>query len=212
VFDFHIHSVYSDGRGNIDEIVRKARERRLKVICIADHSSEHSLGLTKKKAEKRSIEIEMAEQKYGVVVLNGVECGILENGRIEKPEFKFDLIIASVHSYLPPEEYYKRLRECIKTQEIHVLGHLHSEMVSLDGRIPEYDLEIIDLAKENCVAIEINSYHKAPPHDIIEEAGRRGLIYSIGSDAHSVERVGDISWAKKQAEKNFRKSILDVIL
>ncbi len=212
MFDLHVHSVYSDGSGRIEEIARKARERRLKVVCVADHSSEHPLGLTKRKAEKRKVEIEMAEQRYGVRILSGVECGILENGRIEKPEVEFDLVIASIHTYLSPSEYYRRLKLCIKTQDIHVLGHLHSEMVSLDGRIPEYDLEILDLARENGVAIEINSYHRAPPIDVIEEAGKRGLIYSIGSDAHSVERVGDISWAKRWAEENFRKSILEVIL
>ncbi len=212
MFDLHVHSSYSDGSGKIMEIVEKAKERRLEVICIADHSVEHPKGLDERKARRRIAEIEMAEQKFGIRILNGIECGILEGGRIEKPEVEFDFVIASIHAYLTPEEYYRRLRECIKTQDVHVLGHLHSDMFGLNGRIPEYDLEILDLAKENCVAIEVNNHHRSPPLDLIEEAGRKGLIYSIGSDAHTVTRVGDVSWAKKIAEKFFRKSVLEVIL
>ncbi len=204
--DLHIHSRYSDGKSSIEEIAKKAKERGLKVIAIVDHSSEHPLGLNEKKAKLRELEIRNAEEKYGIKILDGVECGILEDGKIQKPNHDFDLIIASVHSYLPVKEFYKRVIKCIKTQEFHVLGHLHTGMFYA-GRIEELDAEIIDLLIENGIALELNSQHHAPPEDFLELCMDKKLIYSIGSDAHYPERVGDVSWSKKMAKIYLRKGI-----
>jgi len=210
--DLHIHSKYSDGRSSVEEIAKRAKERGLKVIAVVDHSSEHPLGLNEKKAKLRSLEIRNAEERYGIKILDGVECGILEDGIIQKPKHDFDLIIASVHSRLPVREFYKRVIRCIKTQDFHVLGHLHAEMF-YSGRIEEFDAEIIDLLIENGIALELNSQHRAPPEDFLELCMDRRIIYSIGSDAHSPERVGDVSWSKKMAKIYLRKglTILDEV-
>ena len=210
--DLHIHSKYSDGRSSVEEIAKRARERGLKVIAVVDHSSEHPLGLNEKKAKLRSLEIRNAEERYGIKILDGVECGILEDGIIQKPKHDFDLVIASVHSRLPVKEFYKRVIRCIKTQDFHVLGHLHAEMF-YSGRIEELDAEIIDLLIENGIALELNSQHRAPPEDFLELCMDRRIIYSIGSDAHSPERVGDVSWSKKMAKIYLRKglTILDEV-
>lgn len=198
--DLHIHSMYSDGSASIDEIARKARERGLKVIAIVDHSVEHPRGLNERKAMRRKLEIEQAEQKYGIRILDGVECGILEDGKIILPKHDFDIIIASVHTPLRSDELYRRIRMCIIEQDFHVLGHMHAEMFSLDGRDDERDLEILDLLEETGKALEINTNHDAPPEQTLRLCAGKKLLYSLGSDAHTLSRVGDIDRARRMAK------------
>ena len=211
--DLHIHSIYSDGKGKIDEIARKAKERGLKVIAIVDHSLDHPLGLNERKAIKRRIEMENAESKHGIRILDGVECAILENGELLLPRHDFDLIIASIHSALTPIESYRRIKRCVEKHEFHILGHLHAGMFSLDGFDVEKDAEILDILEENDIALELNSYHRSPPYETLKLCENKRLLYSFASDAHEVGRVGDIDFSKKVAKIYLRKgrNLLDEI-
>ncbi len=191
--------MYSDGSASIDEIARKAKERGLKIIAIVDHSIEHPRGLNERKARRRRLEIEIAQEKYGIRILDGIECGILEDGEIAKPKHEFDIVIASVHSYISSDEFYRRIVRCIRTQDFDILGHLHAKMFYA-GRDVERDAEIIDELLENDIALELNSQHHAPPDDFLEMCMNKKILYSYGSDAHSIDRVGDIAWCVKMAK------------
>jgi putative hydrolase len=213
MLDLHIHSIYSDGTATIDQIARKAKERGLKVIAIVDHSLEHKKGITEEKLKQRQRDIERAKDIYGIEILSGIECGILPNGEIALPNFEFDLVVASIHDLLRTEEYYYRIRRCLEKNgdKIHVLGHLHSDVFSC-GRDFSQDVEIIDLLIEHDVAIEINSLHHAPPIDFLDMCSGKNLKYSIGSDAHSLERVGDVKWCFEMAKRFLKKGkpIIDI--
>lgn len=198
--DLHIHSLYSDGNATVEEIARKAKERGLKMIAIVDHSAEHPRGMNESKAMRRRIEIEQAEQKYGIRILDGVECGILEDGKIVLPRHDFDLVIASIHTPVRKDELYRRIKKCILEYDFHILGHLHAPMFSLDGRDDERDMEILDLLEETGKALEINTNHGSPPEKTLELCMDRKLLYSFGSDAHMLSRVGDIEYAKRMAK------------
>jgi len=198
VFDLHVHSMYSDGQGSVEEIARKAKERGLKVIAIADHSCEHPLGLDEGKARRRKEEIELCQDKYGIRILDAVECGIDADGRIEMPKHDFELVIASVHECLPVEDYCRRIIECAKNFDFDVLGHFHSSVFNTYSDSVELDLEVIDVLRENGIALEINSAHRAPPPELLDEISvedLKNLLFSVGSDSHSVSRVGDVSWS-----------------
>jgi len=202
MIDLHIHSIYSDGTASIDEIARKAKERGLKVIAIVDHSLEHRKGITEDKLKKRQMDIENAKDKYDMEILSGIECGILPDGGIALPNFKFDIVIASIHDIMFTEEYYWRIKECLKKNcdKIDVLGHLHSEMFNC-GRDFSKDAEIIDLLIEYDIALEINSLHRAPPIDFLEMCSNKIVKYSVGSDAHNLDRVGEVRWCFEMAKK-----------
>ncbi len=206
MYDLHIHSKYSDGRSGIYEIASKAKEKGLKVIAIVDHSIEHRFGLTEKKAELRQREIEIAKSKYDIEILSGVECGILPNGEIVLPNFKFDFIIASVHEYVTEYEYYRRVLACLEKYEIDVIGHPFSSMFGFSENVRELDLKLLEKIEENGVAIEINSAHRSPPENFLELCKDWRISYSIGSDAHDVMRVGDVAWCMKIAKKYLRNS------
>ncbi|RLI75057.1 histidinol-phosphatase [Archaeoglobales archaeon] len=204
MYDLHIHSTYSDGDASIEQIIRKAKEVGLKAIAIVDHSMEHRFGLNERKAKKRQEEIDKFSSKYDIEVLSGVECGIKADGEIVLPRFKFDLVLASIHDFLYMDEYYYRIISCLKYNDFDVLAHLHSTMFgSLNGRDLEKDKEIMDLLIERDIALEINTAHSAPPLDFIEllDIKTKKIRYSVGSDSHSIRRIGDISWGLEVARK-----------
>ncbi len=211
MYDLHIHSCYSDGSGRIEEIIRRAKEAKLKTIAIVDHSVEHKFGLTEAKAKKRQEEIERFSSKYDIDVLSGVECGILADGEIVLPDFKFDIVLASVHAQLSTDEYYRRILECIRKNDFDVLGHLHSTLFGSVNEDIEKDMEIIDLLSERDIAVEINTGHDSPPTSFLQLCQDRKLRYSVGSDTHVLSRVGDVNKGFKIAKKFLPKGrfILD---
>ncbi len=203
MFDLHIHSIYSDGSARVEEIARKAKEMGLRVIAIVDHSVEHRLGLDEKKARMRQNEIEEAKDRFDIEILSGVECGILPEGEIQLPDFEFDIVIASIHDFLSVDEYYHRMEMCLKRfgDVVDVIGHLHSERFGFAGRDFVRDVELIDLMLETDTALEINTTHMAPPLDFLEMCASKPIRYSIGSDAHTLERVGDVKWGFEMAKR-----------
>jgi len=219
VYDLHVHSNYSDGDASVEQIIKKAKESGLKAIAIVDHSIEHRSGLNERKAKRRQDEIDKFSSRYDIEVLSGIECGIKADGEIFLPHFKFDLILASIHDFLYADEYYHRIISCLKNNDFDILAHLHSSMFgSLNGRDPNKDVEIVDLLVERDIALEINTAHSAPPTDFVTMLNERCGVkkikvkYSVGSDSHSLRRIGDVSWGFNVARKYLKngKFILDL--
>lgn len=205
MYDLHVHSLYSDGGCSIDSIVKKAKECGLRTVAIVDHSIEHPMGLTINKAKKRSRDIEEAQAKYGIKVISGIECGIQADGKIVLPEFDFDLVLASMHDIVSTDEYYKRIELCLSRNDIDILAHFHAEIFNVfGGEDSKKDEEILDLLEENEVGLEVNTGHYAPPESVLEKCPNRKIKYSVGSDSHSLSRVGDVDWGFKMANKFFK--------
>ena len=57
----------------------------------------------------------------------------------------------------------------------------------------------IDLCVTHNVAIELNAKSRVPHADFIARAMRRGACFTLGSDAHSLDRAGDISFGLAMA-------------
>ena len=201
MYDLHIHSVYSDGNASIDEIAKKAKEMGMRAIAIVDHSIELYFGLTEAKARQREIDIENAESLYGIKIYSGIECSIDAAGEIALPDFEFDFVIASVHEIVYGREYYDRVLQCITKNEIDVLGHPFSKLFGFNHPLPEMDERLLDAIEDSGIAIELNSSHHSPPDSFLELCRDRKLKYSIGSDAHVLEKVGDVDWSVERAKK-----------
>lgn len=94
-FDFHIHSVFSDGSSKVEEIFETAQKASLSALAIADHDT--VLGLRTADSSSR---------KYGVPFIPAVEFTAVENGR------KFHVLGYNI-DYESPElkEYSEQLLE-----------------------------------------------------------------------------------------------------
>ncbi len=112
------------------------------------------------------------------------------------------------------DEWLRMLAITLKTMPVRILGHfaLFPEQADATGTSlaaidPTADPEpdslarewldaTIDLCLRHDVAIELNSKSRVPHRQFIERAAERGARFSLGSDAHHLERAGDIGFGR----------------
>lgn len=73
IADLHTHTINSDGTYTVEEIIKKASERGLKVIAITDHDTVDGLLDTEKLKEY--------ENKYDIKIIKGIEMSCNLNGK-----------------------------------------------------------------------------------------------------------------------------------
>lgn len=210
---FHVHTVYSDGSGTIEEMAEQARRMGLWYIGITDHSRSafYARGLSVDEIKRQIEEIDKLNAKYtDFKIFKGIESDILPDGSLDYEDEVlelFDFVIASVHSAfkLEKDKMTDRLVNCLKNRHTTMLGHL-------TGRIllarEEYELDInavIDAAARYNKIIEINS----DPHrmDIdwrhLKKVKEKGIKVSINPDAHTVLGLHNIGYGVGVARKGW---------
>jgi len=103
IADYHTHTVYSHGKGSIEDNVKKAIEKGLKTIAITDHGSKHFIfGVSEKRLLKQKEEIVQIRKKYpDFQLLFGVESNItgIDGGYDITSGFEnnFDIILCGFH-------------------------------------------------------------------------------------------------------------------
>ena len=201
--DLHIHSRFSDGTETIGAIVERAMQLRLEVIAICDHfwpsigSNQGGIGLIRERKEA----IEAARADFPKIrVLNGAEIDIMPDGtfsQVAGGHEQFDHVIGSVHWGSDSSRWASAVIGASKRGVMHVLGHF-------DGYLSTYrqvDGEIVAASlAENEVAVELNSRY--PPDNIgfFETAKDQGCRFTLGSDAHWLNGVGQTEEQAKLAE------------
>ncbi|MEM2933342.1 MAG: PHP domain-containing protein [Methanocellales archaeon] len=201
MMDLHIHSSLSDGKAGIYEILEEAERKKLSLIAITDHGPGHVCGATNRELRKLARELKAIRNSYRVKVLIGVEAEIDEDGSTNLDEdIDFDVILASIHRAVGVEDYFTRLKLALAKSRIDVLAHHGLYLPQIDASLNQ---ELVEILKEKKVAVEINSFHRLPDLDFLAMCARAGLKYTIGSDAHSLERIGDVAWGEKIGKKIF---------
>ena len=75
--DYHTHTPYSHGKNTVAENAEKAKALGLQEIGICDHGFSHTtFGLSRSKIAQYKAECRVAEEKYGINVLVGIESNI----------------------------------------------------------------------------------------------------------------------------------------
>ena len=84
--DLHMHSTWSDGRDEIEEMVKQAVTLGYEYIAITDHS-QHSVaagGLTPDRLRRQRQEIDELRPRFpGIVILHGAEVDIMPDGELD---------------------------------------------------------------------------------------------------------------------------------
>lgn len=93
IADYHTHTVYSHGKGTVEDNVKKAIEIGLGAIAITDHGPDHFIfGVGKKAMIKQGKEIDELRLKYPQIkILKGVEANLKGlSGRIDLTKEQID--------------------------------------------------------------------------------------------------------------------------
>lgn len=202
--DLHMHTTESDGRESLETMVAAARAKGLQYIAITDHSQ--SLAMANGLDEARTLANAERARRYsktlkGFTILAGVECDILADGSLDLADdclTSLDIVVASIHSAIAQseEEMTARVITAIEHPSVDIIGHLTARML-LRREGSRVNVEkVIDAARANGVALEINSQ----PHrlDLCDSHARlardRGVKLVIDSDAHEIPALDFTRW------------------
>lgn len=225
--DYHTHTVYSHGKGNIIDNVMAARKIGLKEIAITDHGLRHfAFGVKANNIIKMRYEIDKINDQYqDIKVLLGMECNIISTeGDIDvndKALEYLDILLVGYHMMVLP----KNINEAVK---IYGKNYLKKLLPKLSERVKEANTEAIvkavkknkidvithpnarinvdidclaSVAAKNGTALEINSKNNEIDREDIIKAAKHGVKFIINSDAHKPADVGNFNHGIKIAQE-----------
>lgn len=203
VGDFHVHTVASgDAFSTIDELSRRAKKLKLKVLAITDHGP--AMPASAHRYHFNSL-ADNVKESNGVRILPGVEANIIhEDGSLDLPEKiieKLSFVIISFHVFSWDKDHIESntnaLINCInRYKNIKSIAHLNKPYYELDIK------RIVPLLVEKHIAVELNNKALAKDKEnwkvfkeqvLYMEEG--GVKFIISSDAHSLEQLGDFDEA-----------------
>ncbi len=164
--DLHMHTVASDGRNTIEEMIDACRAKGYRCMAICDHSKSEvqANGLDEKRLAAHADAIRKAARKYkDITVLAGCEVDIFKDGSLDfwaDVLAELDFVTASPHSALSlgRAEATSRLVRAIETPHVHCIGHPSGRLINRRAGM-EIDIETIaHAAAANDVALEINAH------------------------------------------------------
>jgi histidinol phosphatase-like PHP family hydrolase len=129
--------------------------------------------------------------KDDLKVISGFEAKILKDGSINCPEqySRNHFLIASFHNiYSDKQVWINALKKAIENPHVNVIGHIAPEP-TFTLQHSEVD-ELANLIVENKKIVEINAKYYRPPSDWISIFKKRGVKFHLGSDAHSLQQIG----------------------
>lgn len=195
----HCHTTWSDGEDSVEEMARAARDLGFAYITITDHSqsAHYAGGLTAERLEAQAEEVARAREAVpGITILHGCEVDILEDGRLDFPDFvleRLEVVIGSVHAHmnLSAEAQTARIVAAVRHPLLSWLGHPTGRLIGAREPYPVHMEEVLDAAARAGTAVELNGL---PPRldlsaDHVRMALARGVKLVLSADAHSARAM-----------------------
>jgi DNA polymerase (family X) len=209
--DVHMHTVETDGRCTIEEMVDAARERGYKYMAITDHSKNLAFanGLDDKRALEHIARIRKAAENIDdIKVFAGIEVDILTDGELDLSDSvlaEMDIVIASVHSQFgqEPAKMTERLIRAIENPNTSLIGHPTGRML-LRRDAYGFDMDaVLKAAAKSRVAMELNAYpDRLDLNDRhLRMAKERGVKIVINTDSHHTSHLEKIRFGVLQARR-----------
>jgi DNA polymerase (family 10) len=209
--DVHMHTVETDGKCTIEEMVQAARDRGYKYMAITDHSKNLAFanGLDDKRAVEHIQRIRQEGKKIeGITVFAGIEVDILADGELDLSDAvleQMDLVIASVHSHFNQDsaQMTDRLLRAIANPNTSIIGHPTGRRLLMRGGY-SFDLDKVFVAAAQAgVAMEHNSYpERLDLSDLhLRMAKAKGVKFVINTDSHHTSHLEKIRYGVLQLRR-----------
>ncbi len=213
--DLHTHSLWSDGKSTIEEMVERAAELGYEYIALSDHSPSERVahGLDRDRLERKIEEIRKLRGKRKnrlPHILIGAEVDILGDGKLDYPDdvlAGLDVVIAAIHSSFRQDKnrITGRLLDAIANPHVDVIAHPTSRLIGTRDALEMNFEQVISAAAKRGVALEVNgSMFRLDLNDVMaRRAQEAGALLAIGSDAHSTTQLEWIRYGVFQARRGW---------
>lgn len=224
--DYHTHTVYSHGKGNIYENAESAKKLGLKEIGITDHGFSHpAYGVRRRELLKMKTECYDASEKTGVNVILGVEANILnDSGKtdVRTSDYDYlDLYLAGFHKFVlaNPFSYAKLMLPNYFDNAFRVkpskrlVGETTKAYIEVIKKNP-IDIithtnfcvfaDAVEVAKacaDYGTYMELNSKKTHLTDEELANVLKTGVKFVVDSDAHTTDRVGDTLRVEEQLKR-----------
>ncbi|NCO67560.1 MAG: DNA polymerase III [Nitrospirae bacterium CG_4_9_14_3_um_filter_41_27] len=221
--DLHVHSKWSDGSHDFEELIDEAKKRGYEYIAITDHSKGLGIarGLSAERLMEEKKEIDAINKRLkGFRLIVGTEVDIRSSGEIDFPDEilkKMDIVVASIHSGFrqDKEQITKRLVSAIRNPYVSIIAHPTGRLI---GERDPYDVdmnEVFKVAKETGTAIEINAYPlRLDLSDIYVKIAREmGVRVVISTDTHVANQFDYMGYGVSIARRGWleKKDVLNTL-
>lgn len=221
--DLHVHSKWSDGSYNFQQLVNAAREKGYSYIAITDHSKGLGVakGLTGQRLLEQKKEIEkINEGLKDFKIIHGVEVDIRSDGSLDIDDDtlrELDIVVASIHSGFkqPKKQLTYRLVSAMKNPYVSIIAHPTGRLI---GERDPYDVdmdEILEVAKKTSTALEINAYPlRLDLNDIYAKRAKdMGIPIVIATDTHLLSHYDYMSYGVHIARRGWltKKDVLNTL-
>ncbi|MEE8472592.1 MAG: histidinol phosphate phosphatase domain-containing protein [Dehalococcoidia bacterium] len=181
VYDFHTHSLLSDGGLSPIELVRRAQVAGYRAIAITDHAG---FGSLKRIISEVADDCARAREHWGITAIPGIELthlppqAIAEAAQMAK-ELGAWLVVVHGETIIEPVEKGSNLA-AVTCPQVDILAH--------PGLLT---LEEAQLAGANGIFIEISARkgHSLTNGHVLKVAREAGCQLLLGSDAHEAEEL-----------------------
>lgn len=223
--DLQMHTVWSDGRAELREMVDKGVNLGYEYVAITDHVGSlriaNPLDQERLKNQKREIEkINEDNEKSGKSfhVLQGAEVNILSDGKLDMPDDtlrQLDIVLAAIHSGFSDdrEKITTRILSAMENENVDIIAHPTGRLLLERSG---YDLDlgaIFQKALETGTLLEIDGHPNRLDlsDENAKDALEMGLMLSLDTDSHDTLEMEYMQIAVWQARRAWteKKDILN---
>jgi len=210
LWDFHIHTNYTDGKASVRQVFEKAIEFGLETIIFTDHTEKWRIS-NANWFEKYCKDIENFKglHKGTIDAFIGIEANAISfDGEIEMTQTmmrKAEFILGAAHRYpgiegkrvkdLTPTKAidleYRTLMGLAESIHIDAIAHIGATCTKYCTPFPEHlTRKIIRKAVEHNIAIEVNPVYHLPLLRFLELCAEENALITLGSNAHGHNDIG----------------------
>lgn len=197
--DWHIHTIYTDGKDNVFDYCAQAEKNGLKLIAFTEHVRKE---LTYNFDDFVS-DVFSAKDKFNLEILVGCEAKVLDiSGTLDvskKILKECEIVLGTFHKFEPPlkDAYLAALTNMITNPDVDIWAHPTLYAIRNGFSLSEEDIyEISNSCFNNEVLIEINIKYNVPNIKFQAIASHMKCKFVKGSDAHQISELLKITKRK----------------
>jgi len=197
--DLQMHSIYSDGKQTLEDIVESGLSLGYEYCAVTDHSYglpiARGVSMARLQGQHTAMDALNAANAGRFRLLKGIEANIRADGSVDmEPDelARLEIVVAAPHSALRSKDSQTaRMVRAVTSPQVHILGHPRGRKYGArPGVTADWDA-VFEAAARAGVAIEIDGDPSRQDIDYLlaKRALAAGCLFALDSDAHSTPEL-----------------------